>query len=122
MRAAIYARVSTDDQAKYGTGLTLQLDHGREVIERNSWTAVGEHVDDGISGTVLHRPALDRLLTACRAGEVDVVVVYDWTGLGRKDSVSATIREALEEAGVRLCVNGQVCEGTDEGLSMRPRA
>jgi site-specific DNA recombinase len=118
LRAVLYSRVSTDDQAKHGTGLDLQLDHGRQVIERNGWTTVGEYTDDGISGTVLHRPALDRLLAACRAGEVDVMVVYDWTRLGRKDSVSATIREELEESGVRLCVNGQVYDSTDEAMFM----
>jgi hypothetical protein len=49
---------------------------------------------------------------------VDVVVIYDWTRLGRKDSVSATIREGLEEAEVRLCVNGQVYEPTSEAMFM----
>lgn len=35
-----------------------------------------EYVDTGISGVKEHRPALDRLLRACRRRLIDAVVVY----------------------------------------------
>jgi site-specific DNA recombinase len=111
--------VSTEEQAKHGLGLTVQLNHGREVIERNGWATVGEFVDDGVSGTVLHRPALDRLLAHCRAGEVDVVVVYDLSRLGRKDSVSATIYDELDEYEVAICSDGQLYSTSDESILHR---
>ncbi len=44
-RAAIYARVSTDDQTTEN-----QLRELRQVAERCGWEVVAEFVDNGISG------------------------------------------------------------------------
>ena len=75
MRAAIYARVSTADQAMEGTSIDTQLDSCRSYVSAKSWDLVDTFVDEGVSGAKDTRPGLDRLLTACRSGQVDVVVV-----------------------------------------------
>ena len=85
MRAALYARVSTEDQAeKYG--LSSQLTELRELAAKKSFTVPegAEFVDDGYSGATLHRPALDRLREAVRARAFDVVLVHDPDRLSRK--------------------------------------
>lgn len=41
-RAAVYARVSTDEQADAGYGLDVQMDRCREYAKRQDWTVVGE--------------------------------------------------------------------------------
>jgi len=68
-RAAIYARVSTHN----GQNPEMQLDEVREYCRRRGWMIVGEYVDEGISGSKEHRPALDRLLADCRKRLVDAV-------------------------------------------------
>jgi DNA invertase Pin-like site-specific DNA recombinase len=75
-RAAIYARVSTDEQVD-GTSLTEQLRRCSARIESEGWTLAGEYVDEGVSGAkaLSDRPNGRRLLADIEAGKVDAVVV-----------------------------------------------
>ena len=89
-RAAIYARVSTHN----GQNPEMQLDELRVYCKRRNWKIIDEFVDTGVSGAKEHRPALDRLLCACRKRHVDAVVVY------RYDRFARSLRQlvnALEE-------------------------
>ena len=89
-RAAIYARVSTNN----GQKPEMQLGEVRQYCSRREWQIVQEYVDRGISGSKEHRPALDRLIADCRKRAVDCVVVY------RYDRFARSLRQlvnALEE-------------------------
>lgn len=79
MRAAIYARVSTNN----GQNPEMQLEELRAYCKRRGWDIAGEYVDTGISGSKEHRPALDRLLAGCRKRSVDSVVVYRYDRFAR---------------------------------------
>jgi hypothetical protein len=57
-RAALYARVSTDGQQKEGT-IESQLAELRKQVTAAGHELVKEYIDDGYSGTLLDRPALD---------------------------------------------------------------
>ena len=78
-RAALYARVSTH----HGQDVGLQLDALREVAAARGWVVVEEFVDEGISGAKQRRPALDALMAAARAGEIDVVAVWRFDRFAR---------------------------------------
>ena len=83
MRAAIYARVSTEDQAK-NYSIPSQLEAMRKFASEHGLDVVREFLDEGISGTILSRPALDELREHIRQRIVDAVVVYDPDRLSRK--------------------------------------
>jgi DNA invertase Pin-like site-specific DNA recombinase len=90
MRAAIYARVSTNN----GQDPQMQTRELREYCGRRGWDIAGEYVDTGVSGAKEHRPQLDALLVLCRKRRVDAVVVY------RYDRFARSLRQlvnALEE-------------------------
>jgi DNA invertase Pin-like site-specific DNA recombinase len=90
MRAAIYARVSTNN----GQDPHMQIRELREYCQRRGWDIEGEYVDAGICGAKEHRPQLDALLAVCRKRRVDAVVVY------RYDRFARSLRQlvnALEE-------------------------
>ena len=70
-RAAIYARVSTNN----GQNPEMQLGELRSYCSRRGWEVGQEYVDVGVSGAKEDRPALDRLLSDCRKRLVDAVVV-----------------------------------------------
>jgi hypothetical protein len=74
VRAALYARVSTERQADRGT-IGSQLALLREHITAAGDELVGEYVDDGQSGARLDRPGLDALRDAAEAGLVERVWV-----------------------------------------------
>src|SRR3954468_13412875 len=74
---ALYARVSTEDQAERAT-IQSQLDFLRRYVDLHSLPVAGEYIDDGISGTVplADRPEGQPLLQDAEAGQVGVVLVY----------------------------------------------
>ncbi len=73
MRVGIYARVSTTDK---GQDVGMQTRELEAYAKARGWTIRDRFVDEGISGSQTKRPALDRLLSACRRRQVDVVLVW----------------------------------------------
>jgi hypothetical protein len=73
VRAALYARVSSEQQAQAGT-IDSQLEALRRRVaeERLRIEAELEFVDEGYSGATLVRPGLERLWDMAAAGCVDV--------------------------------------------------
>jgi site-specific DNA recombinase len=101
VRAALYARVSTDEQAER-YGLASQLTELRALAGRKGYAVLAEVVDEGISGATLDRPGLDRLRELVRQGAADVVLAHDLDRLTRDVGHCAILLEELERADVRL--------------------
>lgn len=76
MRVALYARVSTDEQARHGLSIDTQLANLREWAEKNGHTIVGEYVDAGVSGKKPYskRPALSAFFADLEHIKVDALV------------------------------------------------
>jgi site-specific DNA recombinase len=67
-KAALYARVSTDAQQKEGT-IESQLVELKKQITAAGHVLAEEYIDDGYTGMLLDRPALNRMradLKTCR--------------------------------------------------------
>lgn len=91
MKAAIYARVSTNNGYQ---NPAMQLSELRDYCQRRGWGISGEYMDNGVSGAKERRPELDRLLADCRKRKADAVLVY------RYDRFARSLRQlvdALEE-------------------------
>ena len=83
--AALYARVSSDSQARDNT-VASQLVALQERAAAEGAAVGPDHtyVDEGRSGATLARPALERLRDAVAAGEVDLVYVHAPDRLARR--------------------------------------
>jgi site-specific DNA recombinase len=101
-RAAIYTRVSTDEQAEHGYSLGEQARRGAALIEREGWQHVGTYEDAGLSGSDANRPAYRRLLDDVAAGLIDVVVVVALDRFGRDAGELRSALTLLDAAGVRF--------------------
>lgn len=103
-RAALYLRVSTDEQANDGYGLDVQRTRGLAQITAKGWQLAREYVDAGISGTLdaSDRPGLAAMLADIAAGLIDAVVVLSLDRLGRKTMLVLSLVERLTSAGVTL--------------------
>lgn len=77
-RVAIYCRVSTREQT-----CDNQLADLRRYASERGWTMAGEYIDDGISGTVASRPALDRMMDTARKRKIDIVLVWRFDRFAR---------------------------------------
>src|SRR5258708_38300146 len=105
MRAAIYARKSTDDNDRHADNksVTRQVEHAKHYARSHGWTVADEHiyVDDGISGAEFrNRPALLRLLNQLHA--FDVLVMSELSRLGREMTHTSTVLAQIRTAGVRV--------------------
>ena len=85
MRAALYARVSTERQERQQT-IDSQLSALRNWARTQDHALAEMHVfrDEGYSGSRLDRPGLDGLRDAVRDAAVDVVAVFSPDRLARK--------------------------------------
>jgi DNA invertase Pin-like site-specific DNA recombinase len=81
--AILYARVSTDEQARSGYSLAQQLEALREYAAREGYEILEEVVDTGQSGASLERPGMDRVRDLVAAGGVAVVLAQDRDRIAR---------------------------------------
>jgi DNA invertase Pin-like site-specific DNA recombinase len=86
-RTALYARVSTGNQA---TGLDAQIRALRIFCEQNHIANYELYADENQSGTKASRPALDRMMKAVEDGEIENVIVFAFSRYAR--SVSHMLR------------------------------
>jgi site-specific DNA recombinase len=111
VRAAYYGRVSTADQVD-GTSLDTQRERCIDEIKRRDWVFAGEYVDEGVSGAKASRPQLDRLLAACRSGDVQAVVITKMDRLGRSNNNLSTLLDELDRLKVTLISVTQAIDST----------
>jgi site-specific DNA recombinase len=99
MKAAIYARVSTERQGREQT-IDSQLDALRRWAAAHGHELQDDHVyiDEGYSGARLDRPALDRLRDAAREGEFDILGVFSPDRLARRYAYQVLLLEELRKA------------------------
>lgn len=83
MKAAIYMRVSTPDQAEEGESLELQKERILEYIKAQNWKLFKIYEDAGLSGGSTKRPAFQELLKDAQNKLFDVVLVYKIDRLSR---------------------------------------
>ncbi|MEK4598637.1 recombinase family protein [Bacillus sp. FSL R9-9497] len=86
-KAAIYIRVSTQDQVE-NYSIEVQRERIRAFCKAKNWTVYDEYIDGGYSGSNLERPSIKKLLTDLK--NIDVVVVY------KLDRLSRSQRDTLE--------------------------
>jgi site-specific DNA recombinase len=102
-RVALYARVSSDKQAQQGT-IDSQVSLIRERIETEGWVLEDAlcFLDDGISGTTLVRPALERLRDQAAAQAIDRLYVLAPDRLARRHVHQMVLVEELQACGVEV--------------------
>jgi site-specific DNA recombinase len=112
-RAAIYSRVSTDEQAK-GYSLSTQAEACRNYAAQKGYAVVADFNDD-YSGAALDRPGLNELRDLVSSNSIEVIIVYDVDRLARKSIYQMLIEEEFRKEGVTIeFVIGQY-EDSDEG-------
>lgn len=76
LRAGLYERVSTDEQAKFGFSIKTQIEALEKHCLDNKIKIVDHYTDDGVSGgkAAFKRPAMSRLLEDVKAGKIDIIL------------------------------------------------
>ncbi|MBT4209588.1 MAG: recombinase family protein [Candidatus Komeilibacteria bacterium] len=98
---ATYARVSTSHQEEQQT-IKNQEYSLKEFTQKNGYTIVEEYIDDGWSGDILARPALDKLRQDAKNKVWEAILIYDPDRLARRYSYQELIMDELKEAGIEV--------------------
>lgn len=74
-RVALYIRVSSDEQAKFGDSIREQQETLTEYVERHDdMKIVSTYIDDGISGQKLNRDEFAQLITDVQGDQIDLII------------------------------------------------
>ena len=114
LRAALYARYSTDRQRETSIADQLRDAHARAAAE--GWNIVAKHADESVSGSVpvALRPGGKALLADALAGRIDVLVLEGLDRLSREIGEAETVTKRLEHRGIRII-------GTADGYDSEAR-
>src|SRR3712207_1662788 len=117
-RAAIYARVSSDQQAARQT-IDSQLGElkARAAQDGHRPDDGMLFIDDGHSGASLIRPALERLRDAVALSAVDVVYVHSPDRLARSYAHQVLLVEEFARSDTRVAfLNRPIGDGPEDNL------
>src|SRR3954454_4804087 len=121
MRAAIYARVSTERQERQQT-IDSQLAALRAWAEAQPPSPADPPVspDEGYSGSRLDRPGLDGLRDAARDAAIDVVAVLSPDRLARKYAYQVLLLEEFRRAGCEVAFQQRpICDDPNDQLLLQ---
>lgn len=100
-KAVIYCRVSSAEQVKNGHGLSSQETRCREFAKYRKLEVIEVFNEEGISGGLIDRPAMKRMLAMLRRHpqEQIVVLIDDISRLARDLKAHIELRVAIQQAG-----------------------
>lgn len=94
VRAAIYARVSTDNEGQKESCANQVALANSFVTRHPNISVVGVYIDDGISAkNDFTRPEYNKMLEQITSGNVDIIIVKALSRLNRNDTTSAILKE-----------------------------
>ena len=117
-RAVLYARVSTDEQARSGYSLAQQLEALRGYATREGYEVLQEVTDPGQSGASLERPGMDRVRDLVAASGVSVVLAQDRDRFSREPAYTYLLKREFEEHGCKMRALNDRGDDSPEGELM----
>ncbi len=117
LKAVIYSRVSTEEQANEGKSIEVQIDICRKWAEENKYSIVGVYPEPGKSATILKgREALQEAIAQCQDEKIDAFLVMDTDRLARNPSDHFLIKNSLAKGGTKIiAVNQPMIDDSIEG-------
>lgn len=101
MRVAIYGRVSSEKQEKEET-INSQIEALSDYAKKNNYIVYESYIDNGYSGELLDRPALDRLRDDAKKKLFEAILVHSPDRLSRKFIYLGLVQEELKKSGVNI--------------------
>lgn len=82
-KAAIYVRVSTQEQSLHGYSIDEQTEKLKTFCQVKDWTIYNIYIDPGFTGSNTDRPALQSMISAAKEKKFDIVLIYKLDRLSR---------------------------------------
>lgn len=116
----LYARVSTQEQAKEGYSIDEQIERLKKYCGACGRSDFKVYVDGGFSGASMNRPDLQKLIKDVELGKVEKVIVYKLDRLSRsqKDTLYLIEDVFLKNGADFESMNERFDTGTSFGRAM----
>ncbi len=112
--AALYCRVSTNDQKT-----DMQLNDLRKYAAQRNLTIYQEYIDNGISGSIKKRPALDSLMADAGKKRFDVILVWRFDRFARSSRHLVEALHTFRHIGIDfISYNENIDTGSPLGEAM----
>ncbi|MGO8881146.1 MAG: recombinase family protein [Desulfomonilaceae bacterium] len=125
-KAAIYARVSTEDQAQHGVSLDAQVNRCMEYVTTLNYELVDTAIDAGLSAKSTDRAGLQRILSLVHKKKIQHVVTLKLDRLSRRTVDALNLVETFTKKKVKLHLvteNGTVnSDNSDEEFMLTLKA
>jgi site-specific DNA recombinase len=118
-RAVLYARVSTDEQARSGYSLAQQIEALRQYATSKGYEVVEEVSDPGQSGASLERPGMDHVRDLVAEGGVSVVLAQDADRITRDPVHRAILDDEAARYGCRWIALDDWGDDSHEGQLLK---
>ncbi|GGD02335.1 recombinase family protein [Pontibacillus salipaludis] len=119
MKAALYVRVSTEEQADDGYSIDGQIQSLKEYCTKMNHEIVEVYKDEGISAKSLNRPALQKMLRDLNSNNFDLILTWKFSRISRKQVDLLNVIEDLVNHNVTLySVSENIDYNTSHGKVM----
>jgi site-specific DNA recombinase len=121
LRVALYARVSSQQQAEANT-IASQVEALKTRIHADGlrWEVEACFLDEGYSGSTLLRPALERLRDQIAAGALDRLYVHSPDRLARNYALQVLLLDEWQRAGIEVIfLNRPLGKSPEEDLLLQ---
>jgi site-specific DNA recombinase len=122
MKAALYVRVSTEEQAEEGFSIAAQVRQLSEYCKKNNLEVYGEpYVDDGVSAKFSDeskRPAFEHMIKDAEKKLFQLIIVHKYDRFARNVELSQKVKRKLKDAGVNVVSISEPIEDSPIGFVM----
>ena len=120
-RAALYIRVSSEEQARHGLSLGEQRADLLNYAKEHGYSVVGIYADEGVSArkAMSRRKELQRMLADVEAGRIDIIIIKCLDRWFRNVADFYKVKERLDARGVDwVCSREEYNTTTPNGILM----
>lgn len=121
-KAVVYARVSSEEQAKHGFSIDNQKRQCIEFAEKQGYSVAKVFVDEGKSAKNLERPEIQELMVYCskKKNKISAVIIWRLDRISRNtEDYHGVLRPLFEKQGIKLLSATEANVNTIEGDLMR---
>ena len=116
LRVAAYIRVSSDSSDQLNSFIAQANHYTEKIQSHEDWKMVDLYADEGISGTSAEkRPEFQRLLSDCRKGKIDRILVKSISRFARNTKDCLETIRSLKLIGVSVCFEEQNIDTANMG-------
>ncbi|MFH1925756.1 MAG: recombinase family protein [Chloroflexota bacterium] len=116
MRAALYTRVSSQEQAQHGVSLAEQKERLEAWAKMEGWEVANIFTDEGYTGGTDNRPDLQRLMHDAKAGLFNIVAVTKIDRFFRNARLLLDYVHELEQVGVNFVAQAEGIDTSKPGM------